>query len=172
MPNALKLTFIRDFYSNIMIAELKSLSKLELELLIKAPLLVSILIGGADGEIDRSEIEGAIAAAQKMARSKSSLKAYYESVLEDFEDKLKVIIQDYPSKPEKRGEEISEELAGLNIIFNKVEGALSLDIYESLKSLAHNIAKSSGGFFGMKSIGVEEARYVELKMILPPTTSR
>jgi len=155
-----------------MISELKRLSGEDMELLIKAPLLVSILIAGADGKIDRNEIKGAIGATKKKAKGKSSLKAYYENVSEDFEDKLKVLIQSYPSSPEQRGIQISDELAGLNDVFSKIQGTLSVEIYESLKSLALNIAQSSGGLFGLKSIGPEEERYVDLKMIKPPAANR
>jgi hypothetical protein len=155
-----------------MIAELKKLTGDELEMLIKAPLLVSILIAGADGDIDRNEIRGAIKTTQKKAQSNSALKAFYESVSEDFEDKLKVIIQGYPSTAEARCSQIEEELKLLNPILAKVDGKFSREIYESLKSLALNIAKSSGGLFGlMSSIGPEEAKYVELNTIDPPGKS-
>ncbi len=155
-----------------MIPELNKLNSEELELLIKAPLLVSILVAGADGQIDRNEIKGAMDSAKKKTKSKSSLRAYYGSVSEDFEDKLKLLIQNYPDSAGKRGEQISAELEGLNAIFNKVHGNLSIEIYNSLKSLALKIAKSSGGFFGLKSVGEEEARFVELNMIKPPASLR
>ena len=152
-----------------MIPELKKLSADELEMLIKAPLLVSILIAGADGQIDRSEIKGAIQTTQKKAQGNSALKAFYASVSEDFEDKLKVLIQGYPSSPGPRSVQIENELASLNLILTKVEGKLAQEIYQSLKSLALNTAKSSGGLFGFRSsIGPEEAKYVELPMIQPP----
>jgi len=154
-----------------MAPELKRLDPKELDLLNRAPILVSILIAGADGNIDRNEIKGAIETAQKKSKGKSSLQAYYQEVVTDFEDKVKVILHDYPSDAELRANAISAELSGLNIIFKKIEGPLPSHIYESLKNLALNIAKSSGGLFGLKSIGPEEAKYVELKMISPPSTS-
>ena len=155
-----------------MAPELKKLSLQEVELLKKAPLLVSILIAGADGEIDRNEIKGAMETARKKARGKSSLQAFYQDVSEDFEDKLKVLLQNYPSLPEPRGKQISTELAALSGIFNKVDGSLPMDIYKSLKTLALTIAKSSGGIFGLKTIGPEEAMFIDLKMIQPPSSTR
>jgi hypothetical protein len=155
----------------VMIPELKKLSKEEIELLITAPLLVSILIAGADGDIDRKEIDGAIATAKKKVNKKNSMQAYYQSVSEDFEDKLKILLQNYPVDATLRAKKITEELAGLNIIFSKVEGGLATDIYDSLRNLAINIAKSSGGFLGLKSIGEEEAEFVELQMINPPVAN-
>ena len=152
-----------------MVPELKRLTPDQLEMINKAPILVSILIAGADGTIDRNEIKGAIETAQRRSRKKSSLQAFYKEVGTDFEDKLKVILQNYPVSAEDRGKIISEELSILNDIFKEVEGSLAHDIYDSLKSLALNIARSSGGFFGLfSSIGPEEARYLDLKMISPP----
>jgi hypothetical protein len=155
-----------------MVPELKRLSAAELEILLKAPLLVSILIAGADGEIDRNEIKGAMDTARKKAKGKSSLQAYYTDVAQDFEDKLKILLQGYSSSPDQRSTQITDELVSLNAIFKKVEGNLALEIYNSLKSLALTIAKSSGGLFGMKSIGAEEAKYIDLNMIQSPGTSR
>jgi hypothetical protein len=155
-----------------MIPELKKLSGEELETLIKAPLLVSILIAGADGQIDRSEIKGAIQSTRKKTQGNSALKAFYEGVSEDFEDKLKVLIQGYPSNPSARCAQIENELSLLNPILTKVESKLANEIYQSLKTLALNTAKSSGGLFGFtSSIGPEEAKYVELPMIQPPGVS-
>jgi hypothetical protein len=154
-----------------MVPELKKLTADELEMLIKAPLLVSILIAGADGQIDKSEIRGAINTARKKAQSGSSLKTFYESVAEDFEDKLKVLIQSYPSNPTARCAQIENELTTLNNLFTKVDSQFAQDIYGSLKNLAMNTAKSSGGFLGFgSSIGPEEAKYVELPMIQQPTS--
>lgn len=147
--------------------ELKRLAAPELELLYKAPILVSILIAGADGTIDRKEIKGALATAQKKAETKTALRIFYQNVAEDFEDKLKILEQSYPSQPAKRAALINIELTALNDIFKKVDNSLSIDIYESLKNLALNIAKSSGGIFGSK-IGPEEAELIDLKMIERP----
>ena len=152
-----------------MVPELKRLTLHELDLVNRAPILVSILIAGADGHVDRNEIRGAIETAKKKSKGKSSLQAYYQEVVTDFEDKVKVILHSYPPDATQRNRSISNELADLNEIFKKVEGPLPADIYDSLKNLAVNIAKSSGGIFGMKSIGPEEARYIGLNMIIPPT---
>ena len=64
--------------------QLKRLSPGELEMLYKAPLLVSILIAGADGKIDKNEIKGGMSTAQKKAHSNSALKLYFQNVAEDF----------------------------------------------------------------------------------------
>ena len=54
-----------------MIPEFKNLNEQEAELMQKAPILVSILIAGADGKIDNKEVRQAIAIAEKESNSKS-----------------------------------------------------------------------------------------------------
>ena len=155
---------------NLMSRDFEKLNPEELDLLNRAPMLVSILIAGADGTIDKNEIKGAIETAKKKSKGKSSLQAFYDEVATDFEDKLKVILQNYPNSPDERCQKITTELSQLNGIFKKISGTLAVNIYESLKSLAMNIAKSSGGgIFGFNPIGPEEAKYVDLNMISPPS---
>ena len=78
-----------------MLKELDLLSSTEVETLIKAPLLVCILIAGADNEIDKKEVKGAIELAEK-GKTKASVAEFYKLVSEDFEDKLKIVFQGLP----------------------------------------------------------------------------
>jgi hypothetical protein len=152
-----------------MIAAFEKLSDSEMELLLRAPLLTCILIAGADNDIDKNEIKGAIQVANKKAsKSKASLMDFYRLVGEDFEDKLKIVIQSYPIEVTQRNPLIVEELAMLNSIFPKLSKTFAGELYASLKDLAMKIASSSGGLLGLKSIGQEEARYVNLPMIKDP----
>jgi hypothetical protein len=154
-----------------MLAEFSRLSGTEVELLLKAPILTSILIAGADGNIDRKEINQAIQVAQQNSKkSKARLMEFYQFVGEDFEDKLKVVIQSYPHNAEQRNAMIVQELAQLNNVFPKVEAAFAKALYSSMKDIARKIAESSGGLLGIKSVGQEEAQYVNLPMIKDPET--
>ncbi len=154
-----------------MLAEFSRLSGAEVELLLKAPILISILIAGADGNIDRKEINRAIHVAQQNARkSRARLMEFYQFVGEDFEDKLKVVIQSYPHHADKRSSMIVQELAQLNEVWPKIDAPLAKALYGSIKDIAKKIAESSGGLLGMKSVGQEEARYVDLPMIKDPET--
>ncbi len=153
-----------------MMQELEKLSHNEAELILKAPLLVCILIAGADDDIDRKEISRAIQLTQqKQYRVKSGLVEYYRLMAEDFEDKLKVLIQSYPAKSAQRSPMITEELKGLNSAFSKIDRNLSIDFYKSLREIAQKVAESSGGILGLKSVGDKEAKYVKLPMVLDPS---
>lgn len=153
-----------------MIPEFDRLTNREIELMLKAPILACILIAGADGKIDQKEIEGAIEVARKkQRRSLANLLEFYRDVGEDFEDKLKVVIQSYPMKAVQRNPLIVEELAQLNNLLPKLNKAFALAFYNSMKEIAHKIAESSGGVLGLNKIGEEEAKYVELPMIKDPS---
>ena len=56
-----------------MIAEFNQLDDAEIELLLKSPVLVCILIAGADGNIDQKEINEAIAVVKKQKKGHTIL---------------------------------------------------------------------------------------------------
>jgi hypothetical protein len=152
-----------------MISYLESLTGAEQEFMLKAPILVCILIAGADGDIDRDEIKGAIAQANKRQRNASgAMTELYREIGEDFEDKLKILLQGYPVDVTQRNPLIVEELSQLNVIFPKVDNVFAMQFYQSIRDLALKVAESSGGWFGMKSVGEAEAKYVKLPMIKDP----
>lgn len=151
-----------------MVAELSKLSSGELELVYRAPLLVCILIAGADGNIDRKEIKKAITIAQKKQRGTDAVSILFKEIAQDFEDKLKVLEQGYPYEATQRTPLIIEELTGLNALLPRLAQTFAKGYYEILKLLAQEVATSSGGLLGMKSIGAEEAKLVKLAMIKNP----
>lgn len=143
----------------------------EREALFKAPLLVSILIAGADGRIDQREMKGAIQQAQRNAtRARAGLVDFYKAAGQDFEDKMKIVLSSYPHDSKLRNPLIAEELSKLNPVLKKLPLPLAKDLYQSLCDLANSVASSSGGLFGMNKIGEEEARWIRLPMLHPPGT--
>ncbi len=153
-----------------MIPEFNTLSPQEGELMHKAPMLVCILIAGADGRIDQSEISKAISlATKKYIPGKSRLVEFYDEVGADFEDKLKIVIQGFPVKEKERAPRVIAELSLLNDILKKLDKEFSIEFYNSLTEIAIEIAKSSGGVLGIKTVGQEEARYLSLDMIRNPS---
>ena len=103
-----------------MLAQLARLTPSESDLVLRAPLLVCILIAGADNDIDRKEIQKAIELAnKKQKRANSHLLEFYKVVGEDFEDKLKVLIQSYPYEATQRNPLITLDLQELNKVLSK-----------------------------------------------------
>jgi len=154
-----------------MIPQFDRLSQDEQEFMYKAPILVAILIAGADGEIDRNEIQEGITQAKKKQKMASvEMMELYREISEDFEDKLKIVLQSYPVEAVQRNTMIVEELSRLNSVFPRLDKNFSTQYYQSICDLAVKVAQSSGGLLGMKSIGAAEARYVKLPMINVPAT--
>jgi hypothetical protein len=151
-----------------MIAELSKLSASELEVIYKSPLLVCILIAGADGNIDRKEIRKAITVVQKKQNGSDSTSVLFKEVAQDFEDKLKVLEQGYPYEATQRTPLIAEELSALNHLWPSLPTPFAKAYYDVLLMLAQEVAASSGGLLGMNSIGSEEAKLVKLGMISNP----
>lgn len=151
-----------------MIKEFEKLSDPETELMLRAPFLVCILIAGADGTIDKKEIKEAITVTQKNKKTIGILAGYFKELSEDFEDKLKITIQGYPYESTQRAPILIGELAELNKIFPKLDKTFAKSFYDTLVELAAKIASSSGGVLGIKSVGSEEAKYLQLPMIQKP----
>jgi hypothetical protein len=153
-----------------MVPELDRLTSSEVELVYKSPMLVCILIAGADGRIDKKEIRGAIEFAEmKQQTSLSSVSVLFHEVAKDFEDKVKILIQQYPYELTQRNPLIVEDLAGLNQIWPKIDPNFARELYLSLLRIAEKIASSSGGLLGYKTIGNEEAKFIKLPMIKNPS---
>ncbi len=150
-----------------MVKELEKLSVSENELVFRTPMLVCILIAGADNQIDNKEIKTAMELARK-GRSKATLYPFYKIVSEDFEDKLKIVLQSLPQDPQQRTRAVVDELALLNGILPKIDKSFGHDFYKSLTYIAKQIAESSGGVLGLQAIGDEELELVTLPMIKDP----
>jgi len=154
-----------------MIPEFDNLTDEEVELMFKAPMLVAVLVAGADSDIDKTEMNEAIKVISlKPQKARKELVSYYKIVAEDFEDKLKLTIHEFPNDALKREKAVIEELSKLNKILPKLEKPFAVKFYESIKDIGKKIAESSGGVFGFMSIGYEESKVVDLKMIKDPST--
>ena len=155
-----------------MIVEFEGLESEEVDALLKAPILVSILLAGADDKIDKSEIKEAVNVAEaKRKKARKNLLEYYALASEDYEDKLKFILSQYPAEASARNPLIVAELEKLNEIFDKLDKSFAKELYQSLKDIAKKIAEASGGILGYMSVGYEESKFIDLKMLKNPAQS-
>lgn len=153
-----------------MIKEFEKLREDEIEVLLKAPALVALLIAGADGNIDKSERREAIDVARsKQSRAREQLVDYYKWVGERFETEFNQMIDEMPDNAEERTKIITQELRKLNFIFPKIDKNFTIKLYASFKDLAKKIAEASGGILGYLSVSYEEERLMELGMIKDPS---
>jgi len=152
----------------IVVQMFANIDEAELTKLIEATDLITILIAGADGDIDDEEMEWA----QKLADIRSyayaeELKDYYSAVGQHFDIRLKALIAALPKEVEPRNREISIRLTELNPILQKLDNQIGAMLYESYTSFAEHVAKASGGFLRFASVSKEEKALINLPMIEP-----
>lgn len=144
------------------------LAKNEIDALVEAPVLITILVGAADGDIDREErkwTERLLHA--RTYNNPKELNEFYRVVMEDFWNKVEDHLKRLPAGAEARSEAISKRLAELNPILAKLDASLASDLYHGFIGLATETAKASGGFLRMGAISAAESRWVGLPMIDP-----
>ncbi len=152
-----------------MIPEFENLTQEETDLMYSLPIYVAVLIAGADGKIDNNEIRKAVSLANlKKKKARKELIAFYNVVNTDYEDKLKMVIANFPVDHKEREKLIIDEIKKVNDIFPKLDRAYAIKLYASFKEIAKQIAEASGGVFGYMSIGYEESKLIDLKMIKDP----
>lgn len=153
-----------------MLSEFKNLNEQETSLLLEAPALISILIAGADGEINKKEIDwGAKIAHFRSENENSVLQNYYREVDKMFIDTLEQFLSTLPQDIEERKNKINSELSKLNDVFKKLDKSYASELYKSFLSLAKHVAQSSGGIWGFGSISPEEQKMLGLEMINNPS---
>ena len=153
-----------------MIPEFENLRQDEIEALLIAPVMVSILIAGADDNIDKNEIKEAVATAKsKQTRAREGLVDYYKMVAENFESDLHRLIDELPDSAAQRNPVLTKELRRLNRIFIKLDTPFATKIYGSLRDMAKRVAEASGGILGYMAVSYEEAKLLELEMINDPS---
>jgi len=144
----------------------QSLLPEEYDLMKEAIPLITILIAGADENIDTKERTWA----EKVTNIRSyslpePYHAYYEEVGQHFSEKLDELIAELPANVEERSMEISRRMAPLNDILEKLDPKVAASIYGEWVSFARHVARASGGFLKFWSISAEEKRWVGLPML-------
>lgn len=151
-----------------MIEKVSSISQSEKEILYNAIPLITILVAGADGKIDKEESDWG----KKLANIRGydvggKFNEFYTNVSETYEERFDNYMKSLPSNIKERSEVIGEELTKLNPILGRIEPSVAGPFYKSLVSFAEHIAKSSGGFLGFASVSKEEKSVMGLSMITP-----
>lgn len=152
-----------------MLYHISKLHRDEQELVKKAPLLVSILVAGADGEVDSEEINRTVQLIHTKSFSESSdIRHLYREIDHDVEPALTAILKGLPTDVVEREKRLSEELEGLNSILAKLDPQIATDFYNSLKGFALRVAQTSGGILGMGPLGHHEKEMIKLPMLKYP----
>lgn len=149
-----------------MLYELKNLTDSERQVVKRAPIWVTLYIACADNDIDTSEIDRAKEIIQiKSYAEKNDVKKLYEAIKEDLDTEIDSALKDLSAKGEVRMAYLEENLAKLNSILPKLDSTYARQLYKSFKSLALEVARSDGGFFGIGRVNDYEETLVKLPMI-------
>lgn len=145
---------------------LNRLSNKEKDQLVEAIPYITVLIAGADGEIDKEEKDWANKLTKiRSFASNELLQEYYHAVGVNFESNLDSIIDSMPSEIADRNRFISEKLALLNPILAKLDDKVAFSFYKDFKTFAKHVATASGGFFRFGAISSEEKKLIPLSML-------
>ena len=144
------------------------LSKEEIDALVEAPVLITILVGTADGELDSEERTWS----ERLLRSRTynkpkELNEFYRVVVEGFWARMQSEIAHLPQSTEARNRELSGRLSKLNPILVKLDLELAADLYTGFVGLAEETAKASGGFLRLGAVSPEEKKWMNLPMLTP-----
>ena len=140
----------------------------ELRTLTDAPALITILVGGADGNLDKAELDWAHKLTEiRGYASNELLRDYYDVIHLNFDNRVAELQANLPTEQHEREQSISAQLADINSIMPKVDATVAFRLYESLISFSEHIAKSSGGFLRFAAVSRAEEQVMHLPMITP-----
>jgi hypothetical protein len=146
----------------------RHLDPAELDILTDAPVYITILVGAADGNLDREERRWT----ERLMRTRSyskpkTLNEFYRVVSTNFLEKVDQKLSELPQDPDDRNHLISRELEKLNTALAKLEHKLASDMYKGFLGLAEETAEASGGFLRIGAISAAERKWIGLPMLTP-----
>lgn len=148
---------------------LDELRSSEKDLILKAPLLVGMLIAGADGIINSREQKKLSNFLYSRARKYGDeMEAIFQKLINNLNMYLIEFMHSYPRDHDERNREIVKKLGQLNEILPKLDKTFAYNYYHSLRDIAKKTAKASGGILKTKPVRKTERKFVLLSMILNP----
>jgi hypothetical protein len=152
-----------------MLDHIKSLKEEEKNLILHAPMYVSILIAGADGDVDEVEKKRILELIHtKTFSEKYELRELYRTLDHDAANELRMMIATLPQDRDQRNTHLTQLLSQLNHIMPKLEKPFAIQLYHSLRQFAHYVATAEGGFWGVNTMTPAEKLLVHLPMIHNP----
>lgn len=129
-----------------MIQQFKKLTVEETELLLKAPVLLSVLTSSKSHEINKLEKADAI----KMAHLKTFtadplLLDYYKEVEKHFNSYFEAVEKKYTPFDNIKREALKKEIDKVNIIISKLDKEYAADLHRSLTGYAEHVKKAGRG---------------------------
>jgi hypothetical protein len=148
-------------------SKIEHLSNAEKNLVLNAPILVTALIAGADGEFHTEEIKQAVKIIHIKTYSETrDVSGVYKSIDGHSEEMIDELISHLPKGTQERNQALIEQLKGLNEIFPKLDENFARDLFHSLRELAFYV--SNAGDLGIAYHSDQEKEYVKLDFLQVP----
>ena len=126
-----------------MIKQFKKLTKTEIELLLKAPILVSVLATSGDHEISKREKADAVELAHiKTFSADALLLSYYNEVEKNFKNYFEATVKKYAPFDDARRETLKKEIDTLNTVISKLDKQFARTLHRSLVNYAEHVKKA------------------------------
>lgn len=144
------------------LSSISSLSEDDQALLHKAPAVVTVLIAGADKDIDKKEeMRARKLVNYRTFTSDIFLHDFYESANDSFEGTMAELLAAW--SPETGLQAMSNILGEIGAILAKLPSDHAEALKSSLRSLATKVAEADGGFLHMGGVSAEERALLDLK---------
>lgn len=130
-----------------MIEQFKKLTKKEIELLVKAPPLVSVLAASANHEISNSEKKDAMELAHlKTFTAHPLLIPYYKEVEKNFSRYFEETVKKYAPFDDNKREELKKEINVLNNVIAKLDRDYAKMLHSSFTKYAEHVKEADKSF--------------------------
>ncbi len=148
-------------------SKIEHLNADEQSLVLNAPLLVTALISGADGEFTNEEIQQAVKIIHiKSYKESKEVSGVYKTIDLQTEDSIQMLISALPESTLERNQMLQTQLSGLNAIFPKLDQQFAYDLFQSLKQLAFYV--STAGDLGVGVQSQQEKDMARLSFLNAP----
>ena len=131
-----------------MIKQFENLAMEEQELLLKAPVLVSVLASCSFNNVNEIQKADAIKLAHlKTFTATPLLIPYYEVVEKDFEQQFDAVVKKYFPFDEPKRKALKNEVERVNTVMLKLDGDYADTLHKSLDQYASHVKKSTHTVF-------------------------
>lgn len=131
-----------------MITHLEKLTEAEQELLLKAPVLMSVLASCSSGEVNKQQKADAIKLSHiKTFTAIPILRPYYREVEKNFQEDFESVAKTYYPFDDKKRNELKKEIERIQHILRKLDPEYAEFLSRSLERYANHVKRATHSIF-------------------------
>lgn len=131
-----------------MIKQFEKLTNEERELLLKAPVLVSVLASCSSNKVNKAQKADAIKLAHlKTFTANPLLLSYYAAVEKTFKDEFEAAIKKYFPFDDANRKDLKVELERVNLVIGKLDKEYAQVLHNSLNRYSNHVKKAAHSIF-------------------------